>query len=88
MERRSTKGSQSGSCFGAETQAMRQPEAVPRAFCSWDAGCKSKGGPKDEEFTRKYTNHAMVSPFQSLELLGVILAKQRHVHINSHGQVP
>lgn len=36
----------------------------------------------------EYTYHAMVTPLQSLELLGVVLAEQCHVYIDCHGEIP
>lgn len=89
MERRSTKTSQSASFFRAATLASRQPTAVSIVFCSWNSLCNTKSYHReDEEIAPKYTYHAVVSPFQSLELLGVILAEQCHVHVDSHGQIP
>ena len=37
-----------------------------------------------EHGVKERTYHTMVSPFQILELLGVVLAKQCHVYIDSH----
>ena len=36
----------------------------------------------------EYTYHTVVSPLQSLELLGVVLAEQCHVYIDCHGEIP
>ena len=53
--------------------------AMPKSYlytCGWI---------QKRDITSSCTYHTVVSPLQSLELLGVVFAEQCHVYINCHG---
>lgn len=41
-------------------------------------------GCRKEDIMSSCTYHTVVSPLQSLELLGIVLAEQCHIYINCH----